>query len=210
MRGFARHLFLLCSAASLVLCITTCVLWVWSYLVESNVVLAERRPRSIFGRGDLSEHRWEVASSAGRLHERRMHVHRYWTGNTAAQPGWWPRQKLAPTRNTVLNRLGFGQDYHWRMETPYPGAMVTGWRDVWVPHWAVATATAALPLYFVISVARRSRSRKRGLCPSCGYDLRASGDVCPECGAATPARSGDQSSTFGPNKSSTVHASSLT
>jgi hypothetical protein len=30
---------------------------------------------------------------------------------------------------------------------------------------------------------RRER-RERGLCPECGYDVRASGGRCPECGAA--------------------------
>jgi hypothetical protein len=48
-----------------------------------------------------------------------------------------------------------------------------------VPHWFLALAFAALPAF---RLARRRRPIP-GLCPSCGYDLRATPDRCPECGA---------------------------
>jgi hypothetical protein len=38
MRGLARHLFTLCSAVSLLLCIATCALWVRSYWVGHSVM----------------------------------------------------------------------------------------------------------------------------------------------------------------------------
>ncbi len=56
-----------------------------------------------------------------------------------------------------------------------------------IPIWRVC-----LPLYFLFIPAiwqmigyglRRRRNRFRvGVCPRCGYDLRASPDRCPECG----------------------------
>jgi hypothetical protein len=56
---------------------------------------------------------------------------------------------------------------------------------VLVPYWVVLTLTAACPTAWLVR--RRRRRLARGLCPTCGYDLRAHapGERCPECG--TPA-----------------------
>jgi hypothetical protein len=50
------------------------------------------------------------------------------------------------------------------------------------PFWALALATGVVPVARVVRRALRQRVRRRGVCPSCGYDLRASPDRCPECG----------------------------
>jgi hypothetical protein len=56
------------------------------------------------------------------------------------------------------------------------------------PHWAAVIALAGLTVWRVISpAARRRRRLTRGLCVHCGYDLRASPERCPECGAPAPA-----------------------
>ncbi len=56
------------------------------------------------------------------------------------------------------------------------------------PYWAAVIATAILPTWWVGRfVARRRRSRFTLTCQHCGYDLRATPDRCPECGAV-PAR----------------------
>ena len=83
--------------------------------------------------------------------------------------------------------LGFA--YLRRDKQPFNRPPVTGWYwgfvAVTVPCWALAAASAALPaLWTVRRVSRRRRTarEKRGLCPACGYDLRATPGHCPECG----------------------------
>jgi hypothetical protein len=53
------------------------------------------------------------------------------------------------------------------------------------PAWLLVLITAIVPAWWAYSRRRNqaARARERGLCPSCGYDLRASPERCPECGA---------------------------
>jgi hypothetical protein len=52
-----------------------------------------------------------------------------------------------------------------------------------VPLWFIVMMTLVLPSLWAIPRIRRWRRDLRGLCLVCGYDLRASKDECPECGA---------------------------
>jgi hypothetical protein len=52
-----------------------------------------------------------------------------------------------------------------------------------VPFWCIL-ALVLIPIGVRI---RRGRHQiAPGLCPACGYDLRATPDRCPECGATPP------------------------
>jgi hypothetical protein len=68
---------------------------------------------------------------------------------------------------------------------PGPGAFT-----VRLPPWAVVLAAGVLPAVRYARHRRRrfERSRAaRGMCPACGYDLRATPGRCPECGTIVPA-----------------------
>ena len=52
------------------------------------------------------------------------------------------------------------------------------------PHWVLCTATG-IPAMLLIRTSRRRRPA--GVCPACGYDLRATPARCSECGAVPAA-----------------------
>jgi hypothetical protein len=52
------------------------------------------------------------------------------------------------------------------------------------PHWFLALLLAVLPALRLRAARRSRRSARAGLCPTCGYDLRATPDRCPECGSS--------------------------
>jgi hypothetical protein len=57
-----------------------------------------------------------------------------------------------------------------------------------LPHWMLLALTIPLPAYLLI--ARLRRHERPGYCRTCGYDLRATPDRCPECGAISEGSKG--------------------
>jgi hypothetical protein len=63
---------------------------------------------------------------------------------------------------------------------------LTTWRCLVFPHWFAALVTAILPAIVLVRWRRDRRRVAEGRCETCGYDLRATPDRCPECGTLTP------------------------
>ena len=66
------------------------------------------------------------------------------------------------------------------------GLFADGTNPSWsVPHWLPAMVLFVLSRPLLVRIRSSSQQRSRlhaALCPTCGYDLRATPERCPECG----------------------------
>jgi hypothetical protein len=54
-----------------------------------------------------------------------------------------------------------------------------------IPHWALVLPLSCPAILYLATCTRCARRLRRGLCPACAYDLRATPERCPECGRET-------------------------
>ena len=174
-RRLLRNLLNALTVLSLLLALAAAALWVRSYWVGDGFVWkpsdADRAYyRAYVGRG--------VARVGGGAYpfDRTGHFD-YGADRPPTRPtGFHPRCFAA--------RLGF--DYHRGSD-----AQGQPFVDVLFPIWALLLCAAVLPSCRVVSLRRDLRSRRRsaaGACTSCGYDLRATPERCPECGTTSTHR----------------------
>jgi hypothetical protein len=196
MRGLARYLFAICSAISLLLFVAVCLLWVRSHWVAEKIEFHNPDVR-----GPYVERTTSLCSAKGSLRlqhwvEEYDHVRPDFVERVR---GWisvphrleyrkLDEAHMAPDKaQSIWNTLGF-YNFFERQDLSRPAfSDIRTNRIIVIPLWSLVLLSGVLPMRPVVkAMVNRSRRRFRkgaGLCPSCGYDLRASPEQCPECGA---------------------------
>ncbi len=185
-------IFAILSATSLAICTATGVLWVWSYHASGRVDAMRSGREGNYIRRE---------SCTATIGSGRFAILIVWSvdapqfepdplGISPPDPAAsWPSpvtlsaecssdaDPFGPMNGWQASALGFG----WNSK--FSGSRGSVWSreaELLVPMWIWLLMSAFLPLRFLL---RRRRSRNLGKCQKCGYDLRASPEQCPECGA---------------------------
>jgi hypothetical protein len=178
-----RKLFTLAAALSLVLCLAMVVLLTGSWLRGGRML-------SVSVKG--------LPRSDGTRTEYLMECHEGRVGAGAVRDLTPPPPPVSPAwvrarRVFIWRRFGFdvmfGENVscnaHWQNVPP-----TSVWYDaetyfVERPFWIVIGLGLSLPVIWMRCQLRERRAlRVIGCCKTCGYDLRASPDRCPECGTS--------------------------
>jgi hypothetical protein len=187
-----RHILLnTATTLSLALCVAVIVVWVRSHHVSDSIYRSrwwidgtERNESAWWlfaGRGQvgIGQRRQQVLQPHGR-HDPFLEL--------AAHPKFsWKQTRPPGVAGTAFEAHGFFQRLGFRyVDDPDPLSGVTPnnyYRECNAPLWSLLLLFALLPIARLAWVIQRRRSANQGLCPTCGYDLRATPDRCPECGA---------------------------
>jgi hypothetical protein len=173
-----RRLFTVATALSAVVCVLCLAVWVAAHQTHAE--------RNFVHRGRI----WNVGARPGRV----------WV--TTADG--WPDGRLRPGERVVFRTrpsdsatLRFWGNYNliWGSSGDCASAPAgSGFsisshrRSFGLMLWFPTALAALLPLTWaalrIPPTLRRRKAERFGLCPLCGYDLRASPGRCPECGTA--------------------------
>jgi len=171
-----RWTFHILTLMSLVLMIASCVAWVRSGWNSENVVRQG-------GNGLIA-----AGYTNGRCMLFELVFHE---GDIPISWHWWSTDEGIDAADSFLNdatasiRLGAFEYHTIRPADNHP--TIKKFTIVFVPIWFMTLLFTILPMWWLLAYRKRSKGYrlKRGLCLTCGYDMRASPDTCPECGHTT-------------------------
>ena len=192
-----RKLFNLATAISLVLCIAIVALWGRSYW-KAEVI----QYQSPMGTPPCKLRYLQIYSVHGGLSLRLLRetypqlketelASPYWNAHIAGlrRDVGWKYEALSPLQNPRIF-IGFDAQHEISSIEPWRRGSVIDYES-WVgtiPFWFLMLLTLTPCLILAYRRIRRATRRKAaGLCPTCGYDLRATPERCPECGTAAAA-----------------------
>lgn len=200
MKRLIRILALLIAGTSFLLCLAIILLWIRSYFISDKLHWS-RRPDDQPDEGRMGWFdAWTIRGRLGMLIE-----------TNSAYLDDWPRDLRHETESLEFAQPAeiegpFGHGglfagpngelplYHIYFDhfgLAYYRNDINGTghnHNFIIPFWIPAAFTGAFPMVLIArkvrSVYRRRWRREQGRCASCGYDLRASRERCPECGLA--------------------------
>jgi hypothetical protein len=170
MRRLLRWAFNLASVVSALLFVGVCVLWGRSHWLAESVILPMGKGAVLIEnlRGAF------VLTPVGDRSRVRHEIPRYQRSPAMSfEPAYWSGSP------EEFYFMGFGRYV----------VKGGGYLTLVAPSWFLAAACLLPAATWWVARLRRGRREVRGagLCPSCGYDLRATTDRCPECGAVPAA-----------------------
>ena len=207
MKRTIRWLYGITGALSLVLILSSTVMWVRSYW-KGDLYCYINDTR--FKNGSRSDLPWPSGFDADAEHTK---IYFYsgqgcisimydwygdWQSINAYQmtlSGWLPIDSYGITYQPPNNGSHVGPlNSLWASHFGfyYTSSKQTAARRSWrlrVPWWSITLLTLILPAIppaiWIRRIICRRRRKKYGWCLSCGYDLTGSADKCPECGHAS-------------------------
>jgi hypothetical protein len=180
-----RRLFTLLSALSLLLCAAVAVLWVRSYWVVDEWMWTGTSVAD--GRATVRQYELEPQCGTFTLTYRRLDSTSAASAREVAEN---PPSRFSHFTyhqfhcDSFWEQLGFAYTTSRKSDDRWGSA----YKTVQLPAWLLLAAFGPSPAVWFLKLRRRRQGvlrRARSLCPSCGYDLRATPGRCPECG--TPA-----------------------
>jgi len=171
---------------SAALLVATCVLWVRSYFGVDALFCRSETDQIVFCAGggqfalqDIENYPsysslkqgWQTRRDPG---SRAVRDQLFWNRSVSGGGNPFVKKPSNPYR------LGFWWGTLLNPDPAMPGDFVViGY------IWPLSVPWGILPLLWLWRFRHwlRDRRREHGLCPACGYDLRATPDRCPECGA---------------------------
>jgi len=196
MKRLLRILFKTFTTLSLLLCVTSVVLWVRSYRYWD---LTGREGEIRFGDPQWGGSATSASGKFGFVLWKRWNPRSVPTPATGFEHRSFPALAAVAASAREVGQFYFlGLVYDRSESDPEggravnPGAppRVAAKQIIWsviVPYWQIALLLAIAPVLSLWSATTKRRALRltRGQCPICGYDLRATPDRCPECGTVS-------------------------